>query len=217
MQHRTRIKICGIRHPVDASFAADAGADAIGLIFHSASPRMVALDEAIAIRKSLPPYVSTVALFVDADRDTVERVADTLQPSLLQFHGRETPDFCRWFGRPYVKAVGVGAATTAEDLVKSTYDFHEAAAILLDTQKSGGQGGGGTGQVFDWSVIPSSISSRIVLAGGLKPENVANAVRSVRPWAVDVASGVEGPEKGRKDPSKITAFIEQVRVADADV
>ncbi len=211
---RTRIKICGIRNVDDALFAARAGADAIGLIFHPESPRFVGIEQALVIRKALPSFVSTVALVHDADRETVARIIDTLRPSLLQFHGAETPEFCASFAWPYLRAIGVDTAMTAADLVKLQSQYQTAAALLLDTRHGGKSGG--TGQVFDWSVIPGAMKPDIVLAGGLNPDNVGHAVKTVRPWAVDVSSGVEA-EKGRKDHAKVAAFINQVRVADADV
>ncbi|MBI3715439.1 MAG: phosphoribosylanthranilate isomerase [Betaproteobacteria bacterium] len=212
--HRTRIKICGIRRVEDALFAAQAGADAIGLIVHAASPRSVSLEDAIAIRAVLPPFVSVVALVVNADRPAIDRIVREVRPNLLQFHGDETADFCASFPIAYLKAMGVATGTAAADLLKWQQQYSTAAALLLDTSKDGKSGG--TGTVFDWSLIPAEMRSRVVLAGGLNPGNVGTAVRAVRPWAVDVSSGVEA-EMGRKDHAKIAAFIDQVRQADANV
>ncbi len=212
---RTRIKICGIRRPEDALHAARCGADAIGLIFHPASPRLVTLEEALAVKRALPPFVATVALFHDAKRAEVGDVLARLKPTYLQFHGAEDPDYCASFGHPYLKAIGVDDKVSGADLIKWSRGFSSAAALLLDTRKAGQQGGG-TGQVFDWSVVPTELAPSIVLAGGLNPGNVAGAVRKLRPWAVDVASGVEAG-KGVKDPVKVAEFINQVRQADADV
>jgi len=212
--HRTRIKICGIRRVEDALFAAQAGADAIGLIVHADSPRAISIEDAIAVRQALPPFVSAVALVVNADRSIVDRIVREVRPGLLQFHGAETADFCASFAIPYLKAMGVTTGTAGTDLLKWQQQYSTAAALLLDTGRDGKSGG--TGTTFDWSVIPAEMRGRIVLAGGLNPANVGLAVRTVRPWAVDVSSGVES-ETGRKDHAKIVAFIDQVREADANV
>jgi phosphoribosylanthranilate isomerase len=210
--HRTRVKICGITRPEDGLAAAHAGADAVGLVFHPASPRFIDLPAALAVRKALPPFVSTVALFVDAGKEEIERVVTALQPTLLQFHGDEDALFCASFGRPYLKAVAVHEGMAAADLLQCERRFSSAAALLLDHSRPGQRGG--TGQSFDWSVIPTELAPRIVLAGGLNSGNVADAVRSLRPWAVDVSSGVES-SPGVKDHGKIAAFLDQVRRADA--
>jgi phosphoribosylanthranilate isomerase len=210
---KTRIKICGIRRVEDAMFAADAGADAIGLNFYAPSPRAVTLQQAIAVRAALPPFVSTVALFVNAARSEVNGVCESLNPSLLQFHGDEDPDYCASFFRPYLKAIRVGASMKADDLVQLQTEFSTAKALLLDTLSTGQYGG--TGESFNWNVIPQSLREKIVLAGGLTAINVGDAVRKIRPWAVDVSSGVESG-KGISDPEKILAFMSAVRLADAE-
>ena len=209
---RTRIKICGITRIEDARCAADAGADVIGLIFYAGSPRVVTTEQALSISNALPPFVSTVALFVNAAPGEVEDVIDRLRPSLLQFHGDEDPAYCTQFGVPFVKALRVGSRMAAGDLLEYADTFSTARALLLDTLSSGAYGG--SGESFDWRIIPDAMRNRIVLAGGLGPHNVAAAVRAVRPWAVDVSSGVE-INKGVKDHARIMKFTEEVRHADA--
>lgn len=208
---KTRVKICGIRRVEDAMFVADAGADAIGLNFYAPSPRAVTLQQAIAVRAALPPFVSTVALFVNAARSEVNEVCELLNPSLLQFHGDEDPDYCASFLRPYLKAIRVGASMKPDDLVQLQIEFSTAKALLLDTLSTGHYGG--TGESFNWDVIPQSVREKIILAGGLTAINVGDAVRKIRPWAVDVSSGVESG-KGISDPEKILAFMSAVRLAD---
>ena len=215
---RTRIKICGITRVEDALCAAHAGADAIGLIFYGPSPRAVTLEQATSISAALPPFVSTVALFVNAQADEVNEVIGRLRPSLLQFHGDEDPAYCTQFGMPFLKAIRVGVGMTADDLLECSHEFHGARALLLDTLAQGLYGG--SGESFDWNVIPDQLRHRIVLSGGLMPGNVAGAIRAIRPWAVDVSSGVEKmdgavAQKGVKDHAKIRQFIEEARNADA--
>lgn len=214
---RTRIKICGITRVADALCAAESGADAIGLIFHAASPRALTIERAVAISAALPPFVSTVALFVNAKSDEVDDVIRRLRPSLLQFHGDESAGDCASFGVPFLKAIRVGSGTTAGDLLECEEQFGVARALLLDSAPSGGGAYGGSGESFDWTVIPEQMRQRIVLAGGLNTGNVSSAVRLIRPWAVDVSSGVEasGQPKGIKDSARIVKFIEEVRHADA--
>lgn len=209
--HRTRIKICGITRVEDALAAARAGADAIGLIFYPPSPRGISLAQAIGVARELPPFVSTVALFVNATVAEVDAVVRELRPSLLQFHGDEDRDFCEQFAMPYLKAVRVGSDMQPADLLECESRFHTAKALLLDTMLAGVYGG--SGESFDWAKIPPGMRSRIVLSGGLNPGNVAIAVRAVHPWAVDVSSGVEA-QKGIKDHQKIARFIEAVKNAD---
>ena len=211
---KTRIKICGIRRVEDAMLAANAGADAIGLIFYAPSPRAVTLQQAIAVRDALPPFVSTVALFVNAARAEVNEVCELLNPSLLQFHGDEDHDYCASFSRPYLKAIRVGASMKAHDLIQLENEFSTAKALLLDTLSA--EQYGGTGESFNWDVIPASLREKIILSGGLTPTNVGDAVQKVRPWAVDVSSGIE-MQKAIKDPEKIVAFMLAVQRADAQV
>ncbi|MBL8511129.1 MAG: phosphoribosylanthranilate isomerase [Betaproteobacteria bacterium] len=211
---RTRIKICGIRHPDDALCAAEAGADAIGLVFYPASPRAVSIEVAVEIQNCLPPFVDTVALFVNPTPGLVHDVITQVKPTLLQFHGDESPDFCASFAHPYLKAVRVKATMRGEDLLQSKAAFGRARALLLDTFND--QLYGGSGERFNWEMIPGTLRQSIVLSGGLTPDNVASAVKAIRPWAVDVSSGVE-QQKGIKDPAKITAFIEAVQLADQGI
>ena len=206
---RTRIKICGIREPAHARVAADAGADAIGLVFHPASPRLVDAETAARIATSIPPFVATVGLFVDADAAAVRGVLARVPLDLLQFHGNETPEYCGQFGRPYMKAVAMAAGT---DLLEWSRRFSAARALLLDAHVPGTPGG--TGQTFDWAAIPRDLPIPIVLSGGLDAANVGRAIREVRPWAVDVSSGVE-MSRGLKDPKRIVEFIRNVRREDA--
>jgi len=205
----TAVKICGITRPEDALAAARAGADAIGLVFHAASPRYVTSARAAEIVRGLPSEVTTVGLFVNETAEQVRAVLAVAPVELLQFHGEESPEFCRQFGQPYVKAVRMGPGV---DLVQYARNYHDAKALLLDALVEGVHGGSGV--TFDWSLIPRDLSLPIILSGGLTPENVTEAVRRVRPLAVDVSSGVEST-KGIKDASKIAAFIRGVRDADA--
>lgn len=204
----TAVKICGITRVEDALAAARCGAHAIGFVFHQPSPRYVAPDLAGAIIRALPPFVTTVALFVDAQAQQVRAALSQAPVSLLQFHGVETPEYCRQFGLPYMKAVRVRAGV---DLLQYASDYRDAKALLLDAFVDGVHGG--TGATFDWNLIPQGIPLPVVLSGGLDSANVTEAIRRVRPWAVDVSSGVEAG-KGIKDAAKIAAFISGVRNAD---
>ncbi len=212
---RTRIKICGIGCVADALAAASAGADAIGLIFYAPSPRSVNIDQAVAIASALPPFVSTVALFVNAAATAVNEVIVRLRPAILQFHGDEDPIYCGQFGLPYLKAVRIGDGIGADDLLEYAERYIGAKALLLDAFSRGLYGG--SGECFDWRVIPEQLRRQIVLSGGLQPANVAEAIRMIRPYAVDVSSGVEMQHgaKGSKDHARIRHFIEEVRNADA--
>ena len=204
----TAVKICGITRPEDALAAARAGAHAIGLVFYAKSPRHVTPARAAEIIRVLPPFVTTVGLFVDATAEGVRAALAEAPVGLLQFHGDETPEFCRQFKRPYVKAVRVKAGV---DLLQYAQDYHDAKALLLDAYVEGLHGG--SGAAFDWSLIPRGLPLPVILSGGLTPENVADAVRRVRPSAVDTSSGVESA-KGIKDAQKIAAFVKGVRNAD---
>jgi phosphoribosylanthranilate isomerase len=208
-RERTRVKICGISDIDNARVAAEAGADAIGLVFYGPSPRCVTPAAAAAISRSLPPYVMAVGLFVDATRDEVAAVLEAVPLDLLQFQGDEPPEFCAAFGRPFVRAVRVEAGT---DLIEYAGRFSRARALLLDAHVPGQPGG--TGQTFDWAGIPREFPLPLILSGGLTAQNVGRAVREVRPWAVDVSSGVER-SRGVKDPGKIVEFIRSVRREDA--
>jgi len=205
---RTRVKICGITRPHDAVAACDAGADAIGLVFYPPSPRFLSVERAREIRDVLPPFVQAVALFVNADAAQVAQVIGRVHPAALQFHGEETPQFCAQFGLPYIKACRVGPGV---DLLEYLRPFSAASGWLLDAHV---EEYGGVGARFDWSLVPARLDRPLVLSGGLSRDNVAAAVRSIRPWAVDVSSGVESA-KGIKDAARIAAFIAEVRNADA--
>ena len=204
-----RIKICGLRDVETALVAANCGADAIGLVFYSPSPRAVAVDTARYIVECLPPFVSSVGLFVDADPQSVFRILAEVPLDILQFHGDESPEYCRQFGRPYLKAVRVKPAL---NLLEYAAQYMDARGILVDAYVPDTHGG--TGKTFDWSLLPEHLPLPLILSGGLYPENVAEAIRRVRPWAVDVSSGVE-VTKGIKDVAKIAAFTEAVRLCDS--
>ena len=205
---RTRIKICGITRPQDALAAAAAGADAVGFVFYRPSPRHVAPDAAAAIARALPPFVTTVGLFVDAPADAVRAALAAVPLGLLQFHGDEPPDFCGQFGRPFIKAVRIRPET---DLLQYAARYPDAAALLLDAFRPGVPGG--TGEMFDWDLIPAALDARVVLSGGLTPGNAGAGIERVRPWAVDVSTGVEAAP-GIKDEERIGQFAAAVRAAD---
>ncbi len=198
---RTRVKICGITREQDALDVAKAGADAIGLVFYQKSPRHVTVSQAKAIVKVLPAFVTVVVLFVDASAEEIEQIISQVPVDCLQFHGDETAEFCRQFNKPYIKAVRM-QSTTNLDVVSS--EFHDARALLLDAYETDSKGG--TGKQFNWNLIPPQRSHPIILAGGLHPDNVKEAITGVSPYALDVSSGVESA-KGIKDKEKITAFI----------
>ncbi|TBU97266.1 phosphoribosylanthranilate isomerase [Stutzerimonas kirkiae] len=200
-----RSKICGITRVEDALIAAEAGADAIGLVFYPASPRAVDVQQARRIVAALPPFVTTVGLFVDASRGEVEEILDAVALDRLQFHGDESPQYCDGFQRPWYKALRV---RDGGGLHEEIQHYQRASAILLDTYVPGIPGG--TGAVFDWSLIPRDLSKPLILAGGLDALNVQEAIARVRPYAVDVSGGVER-EKGIKDAGKVRDFIARVR------
>lgn len=205
LKQRTRVKICGITRADDALAAASLGVDAVGLVFYARSPRHVEIEQAAAICRQLPAFVTSVALFLDADPSEVRRVLDQVPIDLLQFHGSEDPAYCEQFGRPYIKALGMGSLSS-EGLVSRAGDFRTARGLLLDSHAHGAAGG--TGESFDWSAIPE-LNKPVVLAGGLAIDNVAAAIREVRPWAVDVSSGVE-QDKGIKSVELMSAFMFEV-------
>jgi phosphoribosylanthranilate isomerase len=202
---RTRIKICGITRPEDARVAFESGADAIGLVFYAPSPRNIDPDAARAIIAAIPPFTTAVGLFVDPAPEYVESVLRRCSLGLLQFHGDETPEFCAGFGLPFIKAARVRANA---DLVQYLARYHAAQGWLLDAYHD--RLYGGTGEAFDWKLIPRDLARPVILSGGLTPDNVGAAVRQVRPWAVDVSSGVE-TAKGVKDAAKIAAFVAGVK------
>ncbi len=203
----TRIKICGITRPEDALAAVAAGVDAIGLVFYPPSPRYVSLAQAVDIVACLPPFVTTVGLFVDTPTADIRQVIQTVGIDLVQFHGHEMAAICGEIKHPWIRAVRMQDDL---DLVTTCTDFSAARGILLDAYSPGVPGG--TGATFDWSRIPTALSGKIILAGGLHPDNVAQAVREVHPYAVDVSGGVES-SPGIKDQVKIARFVAQVRGA----
>ena len=217
---RTRVKICGITRVADGLAASAAGADAIGLVFWGGTPRVVEVGRAREIADALPPFVTKVGLFVDPSISDVRAVMDAVPIDVLQFHGTEAPDLCRAFGRPYLKAIHMKDGV---DLLEYARLYDDAAGYLFDSFWPGDLPGG-TGRAFDWSRLAPAVTARlpaaVILSGGLDPANVGEAIRSVRPWAVDVSSGVEERDsqgktrRGIKDAARIAAFIKGVRNAD---
>ncbi len=201
---RTRVKICGLTTVEDALDASRCGADAIGLVFYARSPRAVTVETARRIVDGLPPFVTVVPLFMDPEADLVHEVLGAMPVDLLQFHGDESPAFCAQFGRRYLKAIPMGGGT---DPTAYARDHAQAAGFLLDSHAPGERGG--SGKVFNWELIPAALGRPVVLAGGLNPDNVADAVARFRPWGVDVSSGVEA-SPGRKDSDRISHFISEV-------
>ena len=204
---RTRVKICGITRAADADHAVACGADALGFNFYPRSSRYVEPQAASDIVRTLPAFVVSIALFVDEDAARIREVLDAVPVDMIQFHGGEPAEFCRQFERPYMKALAVAEDV---DLPAEAARYPDARALLLDTSHAGKFGG--TGQTFDWSLVPG-LSRPIVIAGGLNPDNVADAVKQLAPYAVDVSTGVES-DRGIKDPVKVTAFCNAVRDAD---
>ena len=219
MTQHTRIKICGLTRPQDVQAAVAEGADALGFVFYDKSPRHVTPEQAGKLMAALPPSLITVGLFVNASPDDVIETLAQAPVSLLQFHGDETPDQCALVAaatkRPFLRAFRVKPESTADDLLQYELAYRAAspyfAGLLLDTYVDSY---GGAGKVFDWSLIPKEIAPRVVLSGGLNAQNVTGAILQVRPFAVDVSSGVE-QAKGIKDAAKIHAFIDAVKQADA--
>ncbi|MCQ2989416.1 phosphoribosylanthranilate isomerase [Pseudomonas tremae] len=200
-----RSKICGITRIEDALAAVEAGADAIGLVFYPKSPRAVTVLQARAIIAALPPFVTTVGLFVNASRCELNETLDAVALDMLQFHGDETPEECDGYHRPYIKALRVKAG---DDIASACRAYRNARGVLLDTYVEGVPGG--TGETFDWALIPDDLDKPVILAGGLTSANVAQAIAQVRPYAVDVSGGVE-KSKGIKDREKILAFMSAVQ------
>ena len=205
---RTRVKICGFTRVEEAVLAARLGVDAIGLVFYAASPRYVELAQAAKIACALPAFTSVVALFVDAPDAQIREVLAQVSVDCLQFHGDESAETCRSYGKPYLKAIRMQADT---DIAALAADYHDAAGLLLDAYHPAAKGG--TGHRFDWDLIPKHCALPIILAGGLTVDNAELAVTSVKPYALDVSSGVEA-EKGVKDAQKMAAFIKQVNEGD---
>lgn len=201
---RTRVKICGITRAEDAQTAARLGADAIGMVFYGPSPRNVSTGQAQALVQSLPPFVSRVGLFVDAEPQFVEEVLKSVPLDLLQFHGSESADDCSQYNKPYIKAIRMESDLSVAERMS---EFSSASAILLDTFST--SVAGGSGETFDWSLVPQDRTLPVILAGGLNAANVSEAIKVVHPYAVDVSSGVE-KSKGIKDADKVSAFIDEV-------
>ena len=221
MTHRTRIKLCGLTRIEDVEQAVAAGADAIGLVFYPPSPRSVNAQQAAHLLTALPPFISSVGLFVNATIEEVGQVLAVAPISILQFHGDETLAQCcaiaKKMQRPFVRALRVRPDTTAADLLECESQFRSAsplfAGLLLDTWVDAY---GGSGKVFDWSLIPADLARRVVLSGGLNVQNVTDAVQSVRPFAVDVSSGIESA-KGIKDAAMMHAFVSAVRAGETQI
>ncbi len=207
---RTRIKFCGLTRAGDVRFAGEAGADAVGFVFSPASPRRIEAREARAMRNALGPLVDAVALFQNNSADEIRDVIRQVRPTLLQFHGTEEDAFCRAFGVPYIKAVGLGDAA-APDATAIHVRYPGAAGFLFDSHRSGEAGG--SGKTADWSRIPTGLNKPFMLAGGLTPENVFEAIQLTLPWGVDVSTGIE-QSPGIKDGEKMLKFVEAVRRAD---
>ena len=215
-EQRTRVKMCGITRQRDAEAAIDAGADALGFVFYPSSPRALSIERAASICDTLPPFVSAVGLFVNATADEVNKVIDSVGLTLLQFHGEESPAFCEQFSLPYIKAFRMavsgdqstqGEANNTADLLAQMAAHPQASGFLLDAFQQGVPGG--TGHTFDWTHVPSQSSQPMILAGGLGTHNVAAAIDQVRPFAVDVSSGIESAP-GIKDAEKIIHFMREV-------
>ena len=207
---RTRIKICGITRPEDGQAAVRLGVDALGLVFYAPSPRSVTAAQACAVADGLPPFVSMVGLFVNANDEDIEQVLMHVPLTLLQFHGDEPPEACRAHGLPYIKAVRVRSAA---DVHQAAARYPDAKALLLDAYLADVPGG--TGQIFDWKLVPRDFAMPLILAGGLTAENVADAIRQVQPYAVDVSGGVE-ERKGIKSTAKMAAFVRSVETTNRE-
>ena len=204
---RTRIKICGLTREADVDAAIEAGADALGFVLYARSPRHVELERAVALVARLPPFVTPVLLFVNASPHELRLATQALPQALLQFHGDESPEQCQAWARPWLRAVRISPTL---DLLDFAARFNAARALLLDADV---ESYGGGGKVFDWSLLPASVPLPVVLSGGLNPANVTAGVLSVRPWAVDVSSGVEA-SKGIKNAALMRRFCKAVREAD---
>ena len=208
MNSRTRIKICGLTREGDVDAAVHSGADAVGFVLYERSPRHLSVERAASLARRLPPFVTPVCLFVNAEPEVIEAAVRAIPNALLQFHGDETPAQCDAAGRPYLRAARIAPGF---DLLDFARRFPRASGLLLDSHV---EGYGGGGKVFDWSLVPAGLPARVVLSGGLNPANVIDGVLRVRPWAVDVSSGVEAG-KGIKDAELMRRFCEAVREADA--
>ncbi len=202
--NRVRVKFCGMTNVEDAFLAAELGADAIGLIFHAESPRHIGTKEALEICQHLPPFIAKVGVFVDQSAEFVANILKMVPLDALQFHGKEPHFFCRSFNKPYIKAIAVGDEKVSRDIEEL---YHDAAALMFDTAHRNLPGG--TGQAFDWTKLPTNLNKPFILAGGLTVDNVTAALSSVKPYAIDVVSGVEH-SKGLKDPEKMKFFMNAV-------
>ncbi|UZE97855.1 phosphoribosylanthranilate isomerase [Alkalimarinus alittae] len=205
---RTRVKICGITRVVDGVTAAEVGADALGFVFFEKSPRYVSIECAAEICRNIPPFVTKVGLFVDASEEMVRDVIENVNIDLLQFHGDESPEFCQKFNLPYIKAI---RAKCKESILEAMQAHSNALGMLIDSYVPGVPGG--TGSTFDWQLVPSEYRSKIILAGGLNCANIVDAIKTIRPYAVDISGGVES-SKGIKDREKIYQFMKEVASAD---
>ncbi|MDR5784164.1 phosphoribosylanthranilate isomerase [Caballeronia sp. LZ065] len=215
--HRTRIKLCGLSRAEDVQHAVALGADAVGFVFYPPSPRSVSVAQAAELARHVPPLVTAVGLFVNATPEWIREVTSNVPLSLLQFHGDETPDQCEELakiaGLSYWRALRIGPDASPDHLIESSKQFKAAGGLLLDALV---EGFGGGGKAFDWSLIPTDLGHQAVLSGGLNAQNVHDAIRRVRPYAVDVSSGIEvAGAKGVKDPARMAAFVRAVRAADA--
>lgn len=206
---RCRVKVCGVTSVADALMVSAAGADALGLVFYAKSKRHVSLEQAAEICKAVPPFVATVGLFLDAEASFVREVLAAMPLSLLQFHGSESPNYCGQFKHPYLKAVGMKGIAASGGFKAYADQYPEAHGFLVDSHVPGAAGG--TGETFDWTQVPQDYAKPILLAGGLTPENVAEAIQVSRVYAVDVSSGVEA-HPGIKDTAKVRAFIQNARI-----
>ena len=209
MPGRTRIKICGFTRLEDALHAADNGVDSIGLNFHRPSSRFIDLPDALKIRCAMPSFVTVTALFLDEREDWVAEVVRGLRPDCLQFHGNEAAEFCETWDLPYIKSIPMGSI---EDPCAYAQRYEKAQGFLFDSNAAGRLGG--SGDTFDWSKIPPGFEHRLILAGGINPSNVADAISQVKPWAVDVSSGVES-SRGVKSSDLVNQFFHQVKRGDA--
>lgn len=208
---RTRIKFCGMTRAQDIALACELGVDAVGLVFAARSPRRLEIPTAAALRAQAMPFVDVVALLMDSPADFVREVIAQVRPTVLQFHGDEDDAYCAGFGLPYLKAVAMGGGEA--EPVGARFQRHpHASGFLLDSHARGGSGG--TGRTFDWSRIPATVDRPFLLAGGIGPDNVFDAIRAVHPWGIDVSSGIESAP-GEKDATKMRRFVEEVRRADA--
>ncbi len=210
MSERTRIKICGVSRAEDIEAAVESGADAVGFVFHPSSPRCVTVEHAARLARDLPPFVTPVGLFVNAAPGDIATACLAISTLVLQFHGDESAAQCSAAGRPFLKAARISPEL---DLLDFSRRFSEAQGLVLDSHA---EGWGGSGKVFDWSLVPRAVPHRLVLSGGLRAANVAAGIQALRPWAVDVSSGVES-SRGVKDAGAIRAFCDAVREADSRI